>query len=85
MKGNIQIESLLDKPVWQMTGEEYIGLTQYALATVSGVGGNIMSEMRVQKAMGVHALADELGRTFIVNALSRGIAPQCRHEMDWPQ
>ena len=46
MKGNIQIESFLDKPVWQMTGKEYIGLTQYALATVSGVGGNTMSERR---------------------------------------
>ena len=61
MKGNIQIESFLDKPVWQMTGKEYIGLTQYALATVSGVGGNTMSERRGQKAMGVHALAVELG------------------------
>ena len=61
MTKQIIIEDLLVKPVWQMTGEEYIGLTQYALATGSGVGGNIMSEMRVQKAMGVHALAVELG------------------------
>ena len=62
MKGNIQIESLLDKPVWQMTGEEYIGLTQYALATAGGVSGNTTTaERRGQKAMGVHALAVELG------------------------
>ena len=61
MKGNIQIESFLDKPVWQMTGKEYIGLTQYALATVSGVGGNTMSERRVQRSLGVHSLAVELG------------------------
>ena len=62
MKGNIQIESLLDKPVWQMTGEEYIGLTQYAIAAACGVSGNTtMSERRGQKAMGVHALAVELG------------------------
>ena len=61
MKGNIQIESFLDKPVWQMTGKEYIGLTQYALATVSGVGGNTMSERRVQRPLGVHSLAVALG------------------------
>ena len=66
-----------------MTGEEYIELTQYALK--SACGNETGAERRGQKAMGVHALADELGRTFIVNALSRGIAPQCRHEMDWPQ
>lgn len=55
----IVIESLLDKPVWQMTGEEYIELTQYALSS-SGANENHV-ERRVQKAMGVHALAVELG------------------------
>ena len=37
MKGNIQIESLLDKPVWQMTGKEYLELTQYALKASGGL------------------------------------------------
>ena len=59
MKGNIQIESLLDKPVWQMTGEEYLELTQYALKSAGG--NETGAERRVQKAMGVHALAVELG------------------------
>lgn len=59
MTKQIRIEDLLDKPVWQMTGEEYIELTQYALSS-SGANENHV-ERRVQKAMGVHALAVELG------------------------
>lgn len=59
MKGNIQIESFLDKPVWQITGEEYLELTQYALKSAGG--NDTGAERRGQKAMGVHALAVELG------------------------
>ena len=45
------IEGLLEKPVYMMTGEEYLELTHYALRpTQAG-----------QKALGVHALAVELG------------------------
>lgn len=65
--------------VWQMTGEEYIELIQYALKVVGG--NETTAGRRGQKAMGVHALADELGRTFIVNAMSRGIAPNV--DMKW--
>ena len=43
------IEGLLEKPVYMMTGEEYLELTHYALAKAG------------QKALGVHALAVELG------------------------
>lgn len=59
MTKQIIIEDLLVKPVWQMTGEEYLELTQYALksAGVNETG----AERRGQKAMGVHALAVELG------------------------
>ena len=53
------IEGLLGKPVYMMTGEEYLELTHYALAnsptaaTQPAPGG--------KKALGVHALALELG------------------------
>ena len=59
MTKQIIIEDFLVKPVWQMTGEEYLELTQYALSS-SGANENHV-ERRVQKAMGVHALAVELG------------------------
>ena len=32
MKTNIDIQGLLEKPIWQMTGEEYCQLTHYALS-----------------------------------------------------
>lgn len=32
MNRNIDIQDLLEKPVWQMTGEEYCQLTHYALS-----------------------------------------------------
>ena len=47
------IEGLLEKPVYMMTGEEYLELTHYALANSPNAAG--------QKALGVHALAVELG------------------------
>ena len=59
MKTNIDIQGLLEKPVWQMTGEEYCQLTHYALSLTPSAGS---SQAPVgQKALGVHALAIELG------------------------
>ena len=48
-----KIEGLLQKPLWQMTGEEYCQLTHYALSLSQAPIG--------QKALGIHALAVELG------------------------
>jgi len=59
MTKQIIIEDLLVKPVWQMTGEEYLELTQYALKSAGG--NETVAERMGQKAMGVHALAVELG------------------------
>lgn len=59
MDYNKLIEELLKKPVCMMTGEEYLKLTHFALANAQSAvscppqGG--------QKALGVHALAVELG------------------------
>ena len=54
------IEGLLGKPLWQMTGEEYCQLTQYALSLSPNTGSSSPSPPG-QKALGVHALAVELG------------------------
>lgn len=53
------ISQLLSRPLWQMTGEEYCQLTQYALS-LSPNAGTSPAPMG-QKALGVHALAVELG------------------------
>ena len=59
MKTNIDIQGLLEKPIWQTTGEEYCQLTHYALSLTPSAGS---SQTPVgQKALGVHALAIELG------------------------
>ena len=59
MKTNIDIQGLLEKPVWQMTGEEYCQLTHYALSLAPNTGSS--QAPAGQKALGVHALAVELG------------------------
>ena len=59
MSTEININGLLEKPLWQMTGEEYCQLTQYALSLSTGTG--TASSPSGQKALGVHALAVELG------------------------
>ena len=56
---NINIEGLLQKPLWQMTGEEYCQLTQYALSITTNAASSAAPPG--QKALGVHALAMELG------------------------
>ena len=59
MSTEININGLLGKPLWQMTGEEYCQLTQYALSLSSGTG--TAPSPSGHKALGVHALAVELG------------------------
>ncbi len=59
MDSNNLIEGLLQKPLWQMTGEEYCQLTHYALSLSPNTGSS--SAPPGQKALGVHALAVELG------------------------
>ena len=59
MSTEININGLLEKPLWQMTGEEYCQLTQYALSLSNGTG--TAPSPSGQKALGVHALAMELG------------------------
>lgn len=49
------IDELLARPVWQMTGAEYCALTRYATAP----SGNVASSS--QQAVGIQALAKELG------------------------
>ena len=59
MSAEININGLLEKPLWQMTGEEYCQLTQYALSISTGKGS--APSPAGQKALGVHALAIEFG------------------------
>ena len=59
MDSNNLIEGLLHKPLWQMTGEEYCQLTHYALSISPNSGSSPAPPG--QKALGVHALAVELG------------------------
>ena len=59
MSTEININGLLEKPLWQMTGEEYCQLTQYALSLSNGTG--TAPSPSGQKVLGVHALALELG------------------------
>lgn len=54
MKAKIDIQSLLGKPLWQMTGEEYVALHTYVCTLYNGES--------VRKAItcckGVHAVAE---------------------------
>ena len=59
MDSNNLIEGLLQKPLWQMTGEEYCQLTHYALSLSPNTGSSPAPPG--QKALGVHTLAVELG------------------------
>ena len=59
MSTEININGLLEKPLWQMTGEEYCQLTQYAMSLSPNV--ETSPAPMGQKALGVHALAVELG------------------------
>ncbi len=59
MDTHSHIEGLLEKPLWQMTGEEYCQLTHYALSLSQNAGPS--QAPAGQKVLGVHALAVELG------------------------
>ena len=59
METKNKIEGLLEKPLWQMTGEEYCQLTHYALSLSPNAGSS--QTPAGQKALGIHALAVELG------------------------
>jgi len=59
MNSNAIIDGLLQKPLWQMTGEEYCQLTHYALSLSPNTGSS--ASPPGQKALGVHVLAMELG------------------------
>ena len=59
MDYNNLIEELLKKPVCMMTGEEYLELTHFALANAQNTAS--YPSQAGQKALGVHALAVELG------------------------
>ena len=71
------IEGLLEKPVYMMTGEEYLELTHYALANSPNAANR--PTQAGQKALGVHALAVE--RIYYLRAdarAARGGRIQCR-------
>ena len=71
------IEGLLEKPVYMMTGEEYLELTHYALANSPNAANR--PTQAGQKALGVHALAVELGCSECADArAARGGRIQCR-------
>ena len=59
MENKSNIDELLRKPLWQLTGEEYYELTKFALASSQNAAPG--SAPAGQKALGVHALAVELG------------------------
>lgn len=48
-----EIQSLLDKPLWQMTGSEYVTLHAYACTTISSDGAHAVTQVK-----GVHAVAE---------------------------
>lgn len=55
------MEELLARPMWQMTGEEYCELMRYALAMDRGISLTPQSISPRRQAIGVPALAKELG------------------------
>ena len=54
---NKEILSLLEKPLWQMTGKEFCMLNQYVISITTGLGSANQSPVHVT---GVHALAEYL-------------------------
>ena len=52
MEQKIEIKQLLEKPVWQMSGEEFCQLTMYANSSCQ-TGGNTASR---EYAYGIHEL-----------------------------
>jgi len=57
MNSKPNIEDLLRKPMWQMTGQEYVDLHAYACACLPNMGGSAKAPL-VTHLKGVHAVAD---------------------------
>lgn len=57
MEQKIEIKQLLEKPVWQMSGEEFCQLTMYANSSCQA-GGNTASK---EYAYGIHELGTIIG------------------------
>lgn len=57
------ITSLLNAPLWQMTGEQFLVLTQFALSSSSNgtLGGTPETGIAREKAVGARQLAQLLG------------------------
>ena len=55
------IKPLLQAPLWQMTGEQFLTLTQFALSSLPKEGISLGVASGNEKAVGVHALAQKLG------------------------
>lgn len=52
----IDVATLMDRPIWQMSGREFCALTQFANK------GNICnSNHKTELCTGIHALAEQLG------------------------
>ena len=56
-----KMNELLARPMWQMTGEEYCELMRYALTGERGISAAPQSVSPRRQAIGVPALAKELG------------------------
>ena len=78
----MEIRDLLSKPVWQMTGEEFIFLNRHALQGsdkekkyVYGIGGiarlfgcSIPTANRIKKSGRIDRAITQIGRKIIVDA-----------------
>ena len=50
METKNKIEGLLEKPLWQMTGEEYCQLTHYALSLSPNTGSSQASTVQKERS-----------------------------------
>ena len=75
----MEIRELLSKPVWQMTGEEFILLNRHAADTekkyVYGIGGiarlfgcSMPTANRIKKSGKIDRAITQIGRKIIVDA-----------------
>ena len=55
------IKPLLHAPLWQMTGEQFLTLTQFAISSLPKEGIPPTMASGSEKAVGVRALAQKLG------------------------
>lgn len=57
IENNIDIASLLGKPLWQLTVQEFCAVSQYAYSQV----GQVSTTSNIVRVTGVRALAEHLG------------------------